>query len=615
MDNDGLPDSYELANGLDANDPNDALLDGDNDGINNLAEFSQGTDPNVFDVPVVRPDFDGDGLVDVLDADDDNDGLPDAFEIANGLDPLVNDASSDADGDGATNLQEFQTGTDPNDDTSIDGCFDISVTASIADDSSLAIETPLYVANPGSNSKQQTFLRFVNPNDVATNIEVYGIDDGGNLSRKGAFSFTLGPQASIQINAQDIENGNTDKGLEQNLCDGQGKWQFRVRSDNPIKVMGLIRTPDGFLTSLNDVVPRSGNDNIVYFANPASNTNQQTFLRIVNLSNTDGSITITGIDDRGMTSAGSIVFVLNANESKQLTAQDLENGNFSKGLIGNLDDGSGKWRLTVSSSLDLQVISMIRTPDGFLTNLSGMVDENTSGEHVIYFANPASETTRTTFLRIINTSSETGTVTVSGIDDSGNIAPGGDVMFDLGANESKQMIVKDLEEGNLNKGLLGMIGDGEGRWRLTVSSTLSLQVMSLVRTPDGFLTNLSRTAPVANNVNDIYIFNPGSNLNQRSSLRIVNDSSSQGSVTISAFDDTGAVAPGGTVTFNIAADSALSVTAQDLENSNSSLGLVGALGDGSGKWRLQVTSDVALQVQSLLDTPTGFLTNLSRASE
>ena len=57
------------------------------------------------------------------------------------------------------------------------------------------------------------------------------------------------------------------------------------------------------------------------------------------------------------------------------------------------------------------------------------------------------------------------------------------------------------------------------------------------------------------------------------------------------------------------------VTAQDLENGNSDLGLVGALGDGTGKWRLQVSSDVALQVQSLLDTPTGFLTNLSRASE
>jgi len=177
------------------------------------------------------------------------------------------------------------------------------------------------------------------------------------------------------------------------------------------------------------------------------------------------------------------------------------------------------------------------------------------------------------------------------------------------------MTAQDLEAGNPDKGLLGMLGDGEGRWRLTVSADVAIQVMSLIRTPDGFLTNLSRTTPVSAGVNDVFIFNPGSNINQRSSLRIVNDSNQQGSVTISGIDDNGTAAPGGDVTFNIAANAGMLVTAQDLEDGNAALGLVGSLGNGSGKWHLQVTSDVNLQVQSLLDTPTGFLTNLSRASE
>ena len=34
--------------------------------------------------------------------DTDNDGMPDGWEIQNGLNPLVNDASDDPDGDGAT---------------------------------------------------------------------------------------------------------------------------------------------------------------------------------------------------------------------------------------------------------------------------------------------------------------------------------------------------------------------------------------------------------------------------------------------------------------------------------------------------------------------------------
>ena len=32
-------------------------------------------------------------------------------------------------------------------------------------------------------------------------------------------------------------------------------------------------------------------------------------------------------------------------------------------------------------------------------------------------------------------------------------------------------------------------------------------------------------------------------------------------------------------------------------------------------WRLQITSDMDMRVQSLLETPSGFLTNLSRTAE
>jgi len=64
-DNDGMPDAWELAQTppLNPHDPNDAALDNDNDGLNNLLEyqmlfiFGQSTDPN-------NADTDGDGLSD-----------------------------------------------------------------------------------------------------------------------------------------------------------------------------------------------------------------------------------------------------------------------------------------------------------------------------------------------------------------------------------------------------------------------------------------------------------------------------------------------------------------------------------------------------------------------
>jgi YD repeat-containing protein len=59
-DNDGLPNTWELANGLDPGNPADAAEDTDTDGLTNLQEYQEGTDPN-------NPDTDGDSILDGAD--------------------------------------------------------------------------------------------------------------------------------------------------------------------------------------------------------------------------------------------------------------------------------------------------------------------------------------------------------------------------------------------------------------------------------------------------------------------------------------------------------------------------------------------------------------------
>ena len=67
-DNDGIPDIWEEQNGLDPNDPSDSNYDYDQDGLINIQEFTYGTDPNK--------------------ADTDGDGVSDKEEIDKGTDPL-----------------------------------------------------------------------------------------------------------------------------------------------------------------------------------------------------------------------------------------------------------------------------------------------------------------------------------------------------------------------------------------------------------------------------------------------------------------------------------------------------------------------------------------------
>ena len=58
-------------------------------------------------------DTDLDGQGNNADTDDDNDGMPDTWELVYGLNPLVDDATEDPDGDEVSNINEYHLGTEP----------------------------------------------------------------------------------------------------------------------------------------------------------------------------------------------------------------------------------------------------------------------------------------------------------------------------------------------------------------------------------------------------------------------------------------------------------------------------------------------------------------------
>ena len=460
---------------------------------------------------------------------------------------------------------------------------------------------------------RQGFARVINHADEAATVHIHAYDDSG--VPYGPLTLTIGAGETVHFNSDDLEQGNPGKGLEGDTGDGEGPWRLELASAQEIEVLSYVRTGDGFLTSMHDLVPQPSSEHRVVTFNPGRNVNQLSRLRLTNLGGERAEVRIEGIDDKGAMPGSAVTLSLMAGESRTLDARELETGE-AEGLGGALGTGSGKWRLGVTSEQPLLVVSLLSSPTGHLTNLSTAPDNSVPGEdddttvHPVALFPSAARWMRDGvqgFARVINHSEEAGTVTIEAFDDEGEEL--GSLTLEMEAGETRHFNSNDLVEGNPDKDLSGGIGEGSGDWRLELSSSLTLEVLSYIRTQDGFLTSMHDLVPKTADGHDVVIFNPGRNVNQVSQLRIVNAGAEDAEVRIEGIDDDGR-SPGTEVVVPVASGAARTLTSRELE-SGSADGVSGALGTGSGKWRLAATSDQPVEMMSLLKSPTGHVTNLS----
>ena len=457
----------------------------------------------------------------------------------------------------------------------------------------------------------QGVVRIINHGDVAGEVRIDAVDDAG--TRHGPLTLVVDPGESVQLTSADLEHGNAASGLDGATGAGEGDWRLGLTSGLDFEVLAYIRTGDGFLTALHDRAPVGAGGYQVPFFIPGSNVTQVSRLRLVNPGAEVAQVHIEAIDDTGAPAPGTVRLELPPGAARTLSAHELESG--APGLAGALGSGQGRWRLLITSPQPLEVMSLVSSPTGHLTNVSTSPATATlDGDafvHEVPFLPTAARRLRDGiqgFVRVINHAGQAGTVRIEAFDDEGTaFTP---LTLAIGANQAVHLSAEDLEHGNLDMGLSGGIGTGTGDWRLRLRSTLELEVLAYVQSDDGFLASVHDRVALSRAGHHVAMFHPGSGSDLVSRLRLVNPGDRPAQVRIEGIDDHGESAVGA-VRLEVPARGARSVTAHQLESGE---GVDGALGDGAGRWRLSITADQPIEVMSLLSSPAGHLANLSTST-
>ncbi|MDZ4349868.1 MAG: hypothetical protein U1A22_10080, partial [Xanthomonadaceae bacterium] len=277
---------------------------------------------------------------------------------------------------------------------------------------------------------------------------------------------------------------------------------IEVRAERNLAVQGLLRSATGVLSNVSAVAPRAANDDnadrLQVIVNPIGEGPAST-VRIVSLAEAGDILLVSGIDDAGTRAPGQVL-ELDGRGTIMLSAADLEQGSGDPRLIpgfaGPFGDGAGRWQVTVSasgylSSSHIEAQSLVTTPDGSLANLSAVAPQRSRFEAEVWTFNPASNEGQRSVLRVVNREDRDGTVLIAGFDDAGDPAPAGGALLALPANAAVELSAADLEQGNAAKGLLGRLGDGTGKWRLSLSADVAILAQSLIESQQGGLTNIS----------------------------------------------------------------------------------------------------------------------------
>ena len=342
-------------------------------------------------------------------------------------------------------------------------------------------------------------LRVINATGKAARVLIEGVDDAG-ATASVAVEVPIG--ATRNFTAATLEGGRgTGFGvLEGGLGNGVGDWRLTATSYDGVQVLNLLGSAGGNWVNLS-AEPSASDDDAehlpLFLSEIASQgVHGQSVARIVNRSARSGQVAIRAVDAQGRAyPAGALA--LAAGRTVKFNSTELEQGDAERGLTGLTATGvdQGNWRLLLTSDLDIRASAYIEASDGLFGSFhecvsAAVATADAQQTHAVLLFNSAGHQDGASRLRLINSADAPANVRIRGLDDAGR--PGVAVVrLAIPAGATRELTASDLETGEAD-GVSGALGDGGGKWRLWVESDAPIEVMNLVETASGHLSNLSR---------------------------------------------------------------------------------------------------------------------------
>ena len=197
-------------------------------------------------------------------------------------------------------------------------------------------------------------------------VLIHAVDDAGR--DRGPVTLTVDGAGTVRLDSGDLERGNPARGLPAGLGDGDGGWRLRLESALSLDAASYLRTPDGFLTAVNEAAGEANRRHYVPLFHAAGGTGPRSLLRLINPSAGAARVAILGWDDDGeIAPEGGVALTLPAGASRILDAGALEEG--AEGLSGRFGQGRGSWRLALKSDRDVRAMNLAESAAGHLADL------------------------------------------------------------------------------------------------------------------------------------------------------------------------------------------------------------------------------------------------------